>query len=733
MTTDKRLKDAEFNLEVGTDTPNVRLILRELEDAQQPASDYLARNLKAHNSWHSRWPGQCIDGRKHPLAGEEVFPWPGASDSRLRSVKQQIRDHVMVGKAGVRGCRIQAQSVRPLAPGHSRFSNQVTKLLQWQTGTQLRNELQREIPLALSWRFGYGAAALSVGWWQCRRLEYHELTIPILADIVSAQTGLQPGEALFQVQEGLSNPAQFEQMAQYLQTLSLIVTKRQARKAVEDLQQLRTTKLPIPYTFQSQPRITALRPGVDLLFRDLTGDLQAEPWIAWREMVSETDLYDLIETDNYDPRFVEEAVSQKGERNDDIWLLQTLAERGLYGDHLARPAWVNAYQNSIELIHFWYKAHVKGVPIVFRTILNPRVLGRDLKNPLYASHGPHPYDHGQYPLVAMRHEKEERGILSSQGIAELAYTWEQEEKIQADGLADRTAIAHRPPLIVPYSKVHAIQGSPLPGAVLGVTRPQEIQWMPIPPGDDTPVQVLQAIARRVERFFPLFGAELDPDLKNMYRQEVVDGPLQEIEAVLEMMFQLDQQYLPEDEVADVAGGLQMPFHVSRKEIQGAHNIRVKFDAKTIDVEYVKEKVGLMGLLLPFNQGGTANMNAFFRSAMELVDPDMADDVIENDQVATDRERQDEKQAIAQMLVGLEPDKPAQANNQLRLQVIQEALAMPGMKEKVTGNEVTQALFKNRIAFFMNQIQQYQKNPQIGREVSTKTFSNDAPSMTQLPG
>lgn len=729
-TTDPRLKSPEYNLEIGTDTPNVRLILKELEEVKDSAARYCDRNRQAHRWWYARWDGQDVDGRKHAgVDGRDVHPFEGASDTRLRTVDQYVNDYVMLGQFAFNNGKPQADSEQRMAPGIGRQVSKVTKLLKWQTMVQMRSNLQLEVPLALNWRMGYGAALMGVNWWQCRRLDELDLDIPLLADIVAAQTGQNPSEAFWEVQSAVHDPAMFDRMASFIRSLSDIVSLGMARSIVESLQQTGYAMIPKARTFKSQPHWTAWRPGVEVLFRDLTGDLQEEPWLDWRERVSETDLYDRIKTEDYDPRFVEQAIQRKGEGSDDLWLQQTLAERGVYGGYADRPSWVNSYANTIELHHFIYKARVHGTPKLFRTIFNEGVAGRDLRNPLVAHHGTFPYDHGNYPAVAMRFEKKERPILSSRGIAELAYTWEQEEKAQADGLVDRAALENAPPLIVSWSKRDQVRNEFGPRGMLAVGR-GDVSWMPMPQSTGISERAMSYVARRCERYFPIFGADLDPDLRNMKRIQLAGEVNGEWCLCYEMTVDLDRQYLPDSDVEEVVGQLQMPFHISRQEIQ-KHTIRIVFDPKTIDTEYAKEKIGLVGMMMQFNQGGTAITNAIFRSGMELIDTDWADQAVEDAPAASERERNDEKQALAQILVGIEPDKPKFANHQLRLDTLQQSLQTPGMAERVQRDATVQELLKNRIEFHQNQIQQYQVNPEIGRNVSTSTFGKGAPSMAAL--
>src|SRR5882724_7931032 len=124
MTTD-RLKDPKYNLEVGDDKPALQLIVRELEQAQTDAQKYLQRNANAFDLWHCRWEGQTIDGRKHAGADDEdVFPWEGAADGRLRTCEGYVNDWILVTEFAFDQAKIQAQSVREFV--NAREVNQAT-------------------------------------------------------------------------------------------------------------------------------------------------------------------------------------------------------------------------------------------------------------------------------------------------------------------------------------------------------------------------------------------------------------------------------------------------------------------------------------------------------------------------------------------------------------------------------------------------------------------------------
>ena len=179
-------------------------------------------------------------------------------------------------------------------------------------------------------------------------------------------------------------------------------------------------------------------------------------------------------------------------------------------------------------------------------------------------------------------------------------------------------------MIVPYSRVKDIKGTPIPGAVLGVSRPREVDWMPMPPTDATPVQVIEMVQQRIDRRYGLFGAEVDPELKQMRRQEAGQDTLALMGLVLEQTWQLIQQYEAPDEVAEVVGQLARPFPVSRDEIQGKHEISATTDMRMLDADYAQEKMQLIGQAMAFKQEGM-----LFNMAVEAIDPDAADALQQN--------------------------------------------------------------------------------------------------------
>jgi hypothetical protein len=713
------IEDPENNIELWSDEPKLNEIIEELDQAQTDANWFYRRMEQARRWWYAQWDGQTVDGRKHAQFQQDCFPWDGASDSRLRIVATLISDEVSVRKFSFFQSKIQARSVRPLQQGGE--SNKSTKLLQWTVYNHMWPQVLREVPLVFNWWQGYGVGFLGIEWEQQRRLDYHQISLQDLGQIMGAMGAGE--DVMLMLMEALVDPEREDELIPLMQGLSPILSRPDARKIVTSLRDTGSAEVPVAYPFINKPRWTALRPCVDVLFPSETSDLQEARWFCrMDDWLSETELKDRIQTEGYDPAFVDELLNHKGEAG--------LASQPWPTRDGAPP---RSYRNLMQLYHFYYKALENGTPCMYKTVFNPMVKARDGK-PLCAKHGMAEYDHGQYPAIEFCRRTEDRRILGSMGIAEEAYTDELDIKRQQDGLSDRTSLVHRPPMIVPYSRMKDIKGTPVPGAILGVSRPREVDWMPLPPTDATPVAVIQMVQQRLDRRYGLFGGDVDPELKQMRRQEAGQDTLALMGLVLEQTWQLIQQYEAPQEVAEVVGALARPFPVSREEIQGKHEISATTDMRMLDAEYAQEKLALIGQAMAFKQEGM-----LFNMAVEAIDPDAAD-ALQQSQVSPEaqaKEQQDELNAIAQAFSGVEPPLPMYANNQLRLQVLMQNTVQspnPMMMQRLQMLPDTYKILQNRAQFFQNQIQQYQENPTIGRALQTSTFQPpQAPQLTAPPG
>jgi hypothetical protein len=323
--------DDDYNLDQASDAlseDQVGMYKESIRAAQDDCERYLNRNKLGLDWLYASWPGQYSDGRKWPMPGEaktEIWPWAGASDSRDRTCETMVDEEVLVGMFALQNMKVQARASRPFAM--IRESQQVTTLLNWQLFVLLKADLHREMYFALNWRTIFGCAILEAGWRQERRIDQIPLNTVNLAALIKAAGG---SPRMDQLRAILDDPANEKDLARFVQSLSPIMTRAQATKAVRDLRQVGNTVIDVPYVFKSQPEINALRAGVDILFPGDTCDLKFARMTDRVERVPEAILRDRIVTEGYDPGFVTAALEHRGEVWNETWSTYTNAQRGNY-------------------------------------------------------------------------------------------------------------------------------------------------------------------------------------------------------------------------------------------------------------------------------------------------------------------------------------------------------------------------------------------------------------------
>jgi hypothetical protein len=702
------MTDDDQTLETsGVKKPDLQVITDEIQQAYTDSNTYGGRMAQARAWWMCEWPNQTVDGRRWAPEGSKqpIFPWDGCSDSRLRIVSTIVQEHVTLALAAFWSSKKQAKSIRPFVSG--RESSVTQKMLDWRVGTQMKRELIRELPNALNWRFGGGLSFIKIEWEQMRELAYVPITMDMIQEITSAL-------GLGDVVDKLMDPDKTydSELVKVMQSLSPVLPTAEARTVLKELRESGQSQLPVTSLRINKPKWTAKRPILDVLFPSETCDIQQTRFTCERELVSETELTDRIVTDGYEPDFVTEALEHKGTFSS--WWQQSLLNN------------INSNRDLIELNHFlsWRLSH-KGTPCLYRTVFNEAVNKSPRSDNLCALHRKFEYDHQQIPLVALRRSYMFKPLLSSIGIAEEAYTDELDIKKQQDGLNDRTDLIHQPPMIVPTLRAQAISGNYGPRAVMTAMRPEGVIWPPLPPMDQTPVIVMQMVQQRLDRRYPITGGEVDPEIKALHRQQLTEETNAEFELALEQTLQLMQQYETDEDIKRVAGG--DPWNYSRQDIQGQYTVSAGVDINNIDIERAGQKLDMLAKMLPFKQGG----GVVFKAAAQIVDPDLADAMTQDEMspVAQERETNDEYNAIAQIMAGIEPRQNLTANPQFRLQIIQQITGQPQFMQEIQGKPNSQKMLETRVKAYQAQIQQFQENPQIGRALSTQSFSSAAPTVT----
>jgi hypothetical protein len=677
-----------------TDYPKpekVAEIISDIDQADADGSTYLQRKLRNWNTRYCIWPGQSEDGRKRAGSkGAAPFPWEGASDVRIRLADNIIRDNCAMLVNSFFKARVQVQPVEATdAPAKAAAQT----VIQWLLYSHCIDDLRREIRLAAEFRETYGLSVLAVDWQQTSRTEIKTFSLEE-AQAMLAQTQDPNLAALLQT---VMDPLQEDVAAELL---GEIVPELGKASKVRELREKGVVEWEQPYIADNRPCFTALEPWEDIIFPVQTYSLQRAPFVARRELLTETELRERGALEGWDEGWMDMAVTYKGQ-----------VRRVNMNIHRTDQFLEEQNRDMIEIYHVYRKEFdekTKAVRVT-RSIVHYSIPDK------CAVHELLPYAHGLYPFVELPRERATRPLLESRGIPELVQTAQNEIKIQRDFRADRASISILPPLKVPASrgKFDLVIG---PAVQIPERRPNEIGWMDPPRSDNSSIEVENATRFDVNNYFGRLAEGVPPQMGMLHTQDLIDSWLLDMKLVIQQAFALAQQYLSPEEVARVSGNNALQFGGSPADIRGRYDITAEFDARLLDAEALGAKLDYLAkVLVPLDSFGVIDRPGLVKYMFQAVDPNLAGILVKDIGQATQAEIEDEQGAFAKIAAGTEPPlKEGGQNAQVRLQTLQQIIqSNPAVQQRYQQDEIFKRMIDARAQAFQFRLQQEQ-NAVIGR-------------------
>ena len=182
------------------------------------------------------------------------------------------------------------------------------------------------------------------------------------------------------------------------------------------------------------------------------------------------------------------------------------------------------------------------------------------------------------------------------------------------------------------------------------------------------------------------------------------------------MISLCQAYYSPLEMARILGpGSEQEPVLTPEEIRGGYDIYIEIDARDLNMEYAMKKLDSYAKIRSMDIGGLMDAGPLVEWAAAALDPVLARRTIRPAQAVSQQEVKAEKDAVAQMAVGIEPEMPTQGiNAQLRLQtLVQTVQQSPQLTQLYQMSEPFRKLVDTRQKYLQQQLDQEQ-NKLIGR-------------------
>jgi len=766
----------------GVGEEEISRMIKDMKEAFDGAQalDFFTRMELNHDTRTCWWPGQTGDGRKWPnrdrqptgrlLPGQksyEVFPWPGAADSRVPLVEEIINEHVMMKRLAL------ARSQQRIGPRNMDPEQKPQeKAALWAQAAEYYEDVAREslhkaVAQCADISEEYGHAMLYVGWCKDIQVGKREMGADQLLQVVAAgaiqqaeqaaaaaaeQTGAQPAEngsfltpqqqqeimqaVAEQLGELILDPEMKDQLIEGLMALDPQMTKSEARRVATGLKEPGPVTYYVAEAKYERPEWCALTPFVDVFYPATTTRVQEAAWVTMPEWLTKPELEERVDTKGWSQAWVNEVLEHPGKALELAaatefgrypWLLSCGSVRSSVRTTTQQ---LNEEERLFQVLHVYYRATaLGGAPALYHTVLHGEVKDKA------GLHECCEYAHGRYPFADVMREHTATYLLASRGVGEISFTQQNEVKIQRDMRADNASLVIKPPMQVPLTmaggQIDVRPGVQIPmrtTAGMGKLEPLKVG------ADGTGSMEVDKVTIESLNAYWARGPLVDPEIKLSHRQMLVSDFLADIRVARLMTFQLVQEFAPEVIRASFLGGMAVDMHVSREEIQGQVAFELDFDVADLDPSMVEKRMKAIAALQGMDREGLMQNGPLMKAMTAWLLPSHYRLLVAQPQKQAMEEAEDERRIIGSLLNGMEEPYTEGQNHQLRLQVLQDifgiqvgrdgeiAIMQPkGQEGKFTraqkvaqADEDVAALLKNRVKFHSFQVQQYQENAQTGR-------------------
>jgi hypothetical protein len=687
-----------------------------------------------------RWEYQSADGLKHKdnYDGEEPEPFDGASDMRIRTADMLINEEVMLLVLSAMRARINFKGTE--STDNKRAGNMAI-LMRWviqNWGIKWISELLKLANYFLG--DSPAVALLGIVWRRETALKMETLTVAGLMKLYLEQVAevlqennqtdgtdgtdqmegatpniqAQAAQAAEDFKTALESEESDDFLSAKLQEYFPGIRPARAKKVIKALREKGQAAFPVPYIKEDGPDIQAKRLNEDWFIPLNTTEFQkARVWFD-AEWLTKSQIIERKISQGWSDEFVEGVIGE---------LQKDGTRQGGHEGSAAFPDYLRNQDNQIverpttfykgmyQVLTAYYTAtNEDGVPgkywVVFHKDVDVAATERQLID----------YAHGGYPGHTFQRERLTARLCDSRGLAELAGPYQGLMKVYCDSFGDHAQIAGVPPVVTRNrQRMGALHIKPM--IELQAKRDGDYAWMKPPEYPKTVVDMVKELRRQTDEYFGRTNAEVPPDLVQLQKEFKVLWWLTNLRAALLQVFQLCQQYMPDEMVQRITNNQGEAIFESRDEIQGQFDMELQFDPRDLEPEYLKG-IGevVKDMLLVMDRDKTIRTAPIVSALLWRLSPDLADAALVDVDQANEEETKAEIKAYQEIRAGTEPELPddGSINYELRLQLYQNMEAMNQAIYKDMAPDKL-AILQSRLQRMQVLAQQYGANVQIGRE------------------
>jgi hypothetical protein len=661
--------------------PDVDYLIQAYKTTQSDLGEWLDRRQRDWDVRNCQWAGKSSDFKKHTslTSTGEVFPWNGSSDQEVRLADELIGCRVAMCMNAIRRAHIVAT---PTESNDVARAAVISNFLRWLINSRM-DEFYTQCELSLNHLFGQGLA-ISYVYWDSHDLKQQQA---IKMDEIAA--------AMPDMAQIIADGSMDAQLVELLKE-NFKVSKSKGKAMLRELRKDGETTVPITRQVINQPRIKALTPDEDVFFPSWTIDPQHAPYCFHVMKMTPEQLKAKVASEKWDEDFVEACINSNARGADDTgneWRVRNDLDTSDTDDQ------------TIDVIYCYQRLlDEDDIPGIYCTVMCSAV------PELYAKHTLLDYGSGKYPFVISKLEETSKRMYSSRSYPELCESLQQVLKVETDALIDRTSLATLPPLEHPLGRAPSAWG---PGVKVPYRTPGETHFADTPRFDPGSVEIRRFITLSADRYFGRNAAGVDPIEAQAKQQAVVDKVFGHLKQVLDQVYDLYQQYGPDEEYFRVTGVNDIQ-QFSKGAAGERFDFWLSFDVASQDpaqmVERVKAIAELGGML---DKNGTLDTEKLLQVAVGQILPGAAESIMLPTETASAKAMDEERQTIAEIYAGVPPNVQEGDAHEAKLQIFQQWLQQPDITQKVQQDPALQERIEVYLKQRQMQIMQKQ-NANIGR-------------------
>lgn len=664
-------------------SPDVDVLRQAYQTTSNELSAYYDVCRTSYDDRRNWWPGKSRDLRKH---GADAFPWDGASDLESHVIDERVTRLVSLFMSALNRANIQAFPVEVADVPRSKV---VSNFLKWMTKSGYIPRFKREAELAANYFLERGIMITYCGWVMEDRTFKQKFD---MQQIAAADPNLSQ-----MILDGTQDDEVVVQMQAVIK-----VTKENARKALKDLRKFGMAEVPTVRRQVNAPEVKTLGPDGDFIFPAYVTDPQRAPYCFWRTYYTAQELENKVQTDGWDPNFVEHVISKYSGVNINSLEREQEGRRSISLTDDAYEA-----EELVEIIHGYQRLidSTDGSEGIYETVFHESFSGDEgLEIPGYAKfellNG-----YEDYPVVVTRFSEDNKRLYDTATVPGLLRGIQNQVKVERDSRIDSNSLSTLPAVTHPKGRKPEEIG---PGRFIPEVRAGEIRFMQGPGFNPGSVEMENNLQEQADR---MVGLDEQSPLSGIRRQFLVDKYLQHMAEVIALCYRNFQRFGP-DRIFFNVTGVPDPQMFNKGNPDENFDVTISFDVLNSDGDKQEAKINQLLSLVQMDRNGRIDMDKLLSVIASSIDPVLADGVMRPLEEAKDQMLKHITDDLSKIYAGIEV--PARPNgSQSALQIIQQYTQQPDIQQRLQQDEAFAARLQKYAGQYQFAMQQAQ-NAQIGR-------------------